>query len=113
MIERPGNNELAGFYTSSLTLRTNNPALRSGDAAVQTFRLKTSADKNIIAYIRKNGNKEVLVVLNFSSEKNLRFDMLDEHVTGIYKNIFSGASKDFTTEKSFEMQPWEFLVYEK
>ena len=112
-IEWNSNNDLSGFYTSLLNLRTNNPAVRSGDPAVQTFRLKTSADKNIIAYVRKNGSKEVLVVLNFSSEKNLRFDITDEHVTGIYKNIFSGAANDFTSEKSFEIQPWEYLVYEK
>ena len=112
-IEWNSNNDLSGFYTSLLNLRTNNPAVRSGDPAVQTFRLKTSADKNIIAYVRKKGSNEVLVVLNFSSEKNLRFDITDEHVTGIYKNIFSGAANDFTSEKSFEIQPWEYLVYEK
>ncbi len=112
-IEWNGTNELAGFYTALLNLRTNNPALRSGDAAIQTFRIKTSDSKNVFAYLRRNGNKEVLVVLNFSSEKNLRFDILDENVTGIYKSVFSGATNDFTIEKSFEMQPWEYLVYEK
>jgi len=30
-----------------------------------------------------------------------------------FKNVFSGAANDFTVEKGFEMQPWEYLVYEK
>jgi len=55
----------------------------------------------------------VLVVLNLSSQKDLHFDITDEMVKGIYKNVFSGAANDFTSERSFEMQAWEYLVYEK
>ena len=106
-------NKLNDFYKVLLQLKTNNPALRSGDPAVQTFRIKTSDAKNIFAYLRKNGGKEVLVVLNLSGQKDLHFDILDSNVTGIYTNVFSGAANDFTTNKSFEMQGWEYLVYEK
>ncbi|MEI2738363.1 MAG: alpha-amylase family glycosyl hydrolase [Chitinophagaceae bacterium] len=106
-------NELESFYKTLLTLKTNNPALRSGDPAVQTFRIKTSEPKNVFAFLRKNGAKEVLVVLNLSSQKDLHFDIPDPIVTGVFKNIFSGAANDFTTDKSFEMQNWEYLVYEK
>ena len=108
-----GTNTLNDFYKTLLSLKTNNPALRSGDSAVQTFRIKTSDPNNVFVYLRKNGNKEVLVVLNLSSQKDLHFEILDSMVTGVYKNIFSGAANDFTTERSFEMQGWEYLVYEK
>ena len=106
-------NELGNFYKTLLNLKTNNPALRSGDPLVQTFRIKTSDPKNVFAYMRKNGSREVLVVLNLSGPKELHFEILDSNVTGIYKNAFSGAANDFTKEKSFEMQGWEYLVYEK
>ncbi len=108
-----GHNEWNDLYKTLLDLRTNSPALRSGDPAVQTFRIKTSDPTNVFAYLRKNGNKEVLVVLNMSPKKDLHFDITDEMVKGIYKNVFSGAANDFTSEKSFEMQGWEYLVYEK
>jgi alpha-amylase len=104
---------LNDFYKTLLNLRTNNSALRSGDTSVQTFRIKTSDPENVFAFLRKKGNKEVLVVLNLSSKKDLHFEILDSNVTGTYKNVFSGAANDFTTEKSFEMQGWEYLVYEK
>jgi hypothetical protein len=52
-------------------------------------------------------------VLNLSTQKDLHFEIIDEKVTGIFKNAFSGAANDFTKEKSFEMQGWEYLVYEK
>ena len=113
VIEWAATNGLNNFYKALLQLKTNNPALRSGDPAVQTFRIKTSDPKNIFAYLRKNGSKEVLVVLNLSGQKDLHFDIPDSTVTGIYTNVFSGAANDFTTNKSFEMQGWEYLVYEK
>ena len=108
-----GNNELQDFYKTLLHLHANHPALRSGDTAVQTFRIKTTDPKNVFAYLRKKGNKEVLVVLNLSAQKDLHFDMTDEKLTGIFRNAFSGAANDFTTGRSFEMQGWEWVVYEK
>lgn len=111
-IEWNGKYELNDFYKTLLSLKKNNVALRAGDSAVTTYLLTTDADKNILAYLRKNGNSEVLVLLNFSKEK-IRFEVKDAHVTGHYNNVFSKTDNDFTSEKYFEMQPWEYLVYEK
>lgn len=105
--------ELQGFYKALLSLHSDHPALRAGDPTVQTFRLKTSDPKHVFAYLRKQGEREVLVVLNLSATDKLRFDIIDEKVKGIYQNIFSGAANDFTAAKSFEMQAWEYVVYEK
>ncbi len=113
-IQAGGNaGELTAFYKTLLELKSSNLALRAGDPSVQTFRIKTSEAKNVIAYLRKQGSNEVLVVLNMSAQKDLHFDITDEKITGLFKNIFSGATKDFTKEKSFEMQGWEYLVYQK
>jgi alpha-amylase len=108
-----GNNELHDFYKTLLNLHTNNPALRAGDSSVQTFRIKTTDPKNVFAYLRKKDNKEVLVVLNLSAQKDLHFKITDENVTGNFINAFSGDTKDLTKGKSFEIQAWGFLVYEK
>lgn len=108
-----GTFELHDFYQTLFKLHSTHPALRGGDSTVQTHRLRTSDDSRIFAYLRKNGDREVLVVLNLSSQNQLRFDITDEKLTGNFKNVFSAAGNDFTTAKSFEMQPWEYLVYEK
>jgi alpha-amylase len=105
--------ELHDLYKILLHLHTTHPALRAGDPNVKTYRLRISDDAHVFAYLRKNGDKEVLVVLNLSAQDKLRFDITDEKVTGIFKNSFSGAPNDFTSAKSFEMQAWEYLVYEK
>ncbi len=112
VIEWNGQYQLHDFYKAMLTLKTNNAALRAGDSNVTTYLLTTDAPSNILAYLRKNGNSEVLVLLNMSKEK-LRFEIKDAAVTGYYSNVFSKTDNDFTTEKFFEMQPWEYLVYEK
>ncbi|MDP9230439.1 MAG: alpha-amylase family glycosyl hydrolase [Bacteroidota bacterium] len=112
-IEWTGKNELYNFYKTLLNLHSTHPALRAGDANVITYRLKTSDDKRIFSFLRKNENKEVLVILNLSEEPHLHFNIDDTRLTGKFKNIFSGAENDFTTEKNFEIQAWDYLVFEK
>jgi glycosidase len=105
--------DLHDFYKILLNLHSNNPALRAGDPSVQTFRIKTDAGKNVFAYLRTIGNKEVLVLLNLSLLNDLSFDIIDERITGIFRNVFSGSTFDFNEKKNIEMQAWEYMVYEK
>lgn len=104
---------LTSFYQTLLQCKHNNPALGAGDPATKTHRIKTNVDDKVLCYLRRKGDREVLVVLNWSHEKNLRVDLLDSEVNGVFRNIFSKESRDFTTMRSFDMQPWEYLVFEK
>jgi alpha-amylase len=107
-----GKYELQDFYTTLLTLKKNNPALRGGDAAVYTYMLRTSADYQVMAYLRKNAEQEVLVVINFSREKiNCVID--DANLAGRFTNIFSKTTADFTIEKTVDLGPWGYFVFEK
>jgi glycosidase len=108
-----GNYALQDFYRILLNLHSNNPALRAGDPAVQTFRINTTDPENVFAYLRKRADREVLVLLHLSGKEDLHFDIIDKMVSGIYKNVFTGNSHDLTTGKSFEMRGWEWQVYEK
>lgn len=108
-----GNNELQDFYSTLLALHSSNPALRAGDSNARTVILKTSAPGKVLAFLRQNRGSEVLVVLNLSAANDLHFEITDDRVKGNFSNVFSGAANDFTAEKSFEMQAWEYLVYKK
>jgi glycosidase len=108
-----GHNDMHEFYKTLLNLHSNNPALRGGDPAVQTFRIKTTDSKHVFAYLRVKGKKEVLVLLNLSPQNDLFINILDEMITGVYKNVFSEAVNDLTKEKNFILQAWEYFVYEK
>ena len=107
-----GKNELHDFYKTLLNLKSNNSALRGGDAAVTTYLLKTSADDKILAYLRKNGKDEVLTVLNMSKEA-VTFKINDEHLNGSFKNVFEKTSRDFSQDKGFVMKAGDYLVLEK
>lgn len=108
-----GQYELHDFYKTLLLLHSNHPALRGGDPDVTTYKLTTTADDKVFAYLRKKGANEVLVVLNLSNTPRLQFDITDTRVSGTFNNAFTRTPNDFTKGKSFEMQAYEYLVYTK
>lgn len=108
-----GKYEMQDFYRTLLTLRLNNPALCAGDPHVRSFRLDTTRNAEIFAYLLKNGEREVVVILNLSRQDSLKFTILGAAINGVYIDVFSGISKDFDAEKTFTMNKWEYLVFEK
>jgi glycosidase len=111
-IEWNGKYELHDFYKTLLNLRKQNKSLRACDDAVKTFKLHTNADDKVFSFLRKNGEHEVLVILNFSDE-NISLEIFDDVVNGNFKNVFATDSKDFGTDKKLNISSWSFLVFEK
>ncbi len=102
----------ANFYKTLLNLKSSNPALRGGDSNVTTYLLNTTANDKILAYIRKNGNDEVLVVLNISKDP-VNFSIEDGHLSGSFKNVFEKTKRDFSSGKDFNFKPGDYAVFEK
>ena len=111
-IEWNGQYEVHDFYKALLILKKNNPALRAADTAVSTYLLNTTANKNILTYLRKNENNEVLTIINFCKEK-ITFEINDPHLTGHFTNVLGNGEKDFSATAYFELQPWDYCVFEK
>jgi len=63
--------------------------------------------------LRKNGEREVLVLLNLSPENKTDIDIRDEKVSGVYKNVFSGVDVDLTAKKIADIKGWKYFVFEK
>jgi alpha-amylase len=112
LIPWTGEYALHDFYKTLLNLRLNNPALRAADGDVRTYRLDTTDNTNVFAYLKKNNEREVLVILNLSANK-LRINIIGKVVTDKYKNVFSGDYIEVTSEKIIELNEWEYQVYEK
>ena len=108
-----GENKLEGFYRKLFDLKSNNPALRGGDDNATTKIIQTNAPDKVLAYLRKNGNHEVLVILNLSETQHLKLEIQDDAVKGKYKSLFSGLTTDFDTKPTIEMYKWEHIVFEK
>ena len=104
--------QVSDFYKTLLSLKSSNPALRGGDSNVGTHLLNTTANDKILAYIRKNGKDEVLVVLNMSKEP-VNFSIQDENLSGNFKNVFDGTKRDFNNGKDFNFKVSDYAVFEK
>ncbi len=111
-IDWKGGYTLHDFYKTLLKLRKRNPALRSACSEARTRIIETSDEKSIMAYLRKNKNDEVLVFLNLSG-KRTGFSIKDQFVKGNFVNVFTGVENHLATDTFIEIQPWNFLVYEK
>ena len=112
-IQWAGNFGLHNFYKTLLELHSDHPALRAADENVRTYRIFTSEDEKIFSYLRKAGEREVLVILNLSAIDDLQFEIIGENVSGIYKNVFTGNSIDLTIRRKLSMKGWDYLVFGK
>ena len=107
-----GNYQLANFYKTLLNLKSTNPALRGGDPSAKTSFVNTSANDKILAYIRKNGKNEVLVLLNLSKE-DVHFSIKDEQVSGVFKSAFHNNSKNLSQDNNMELKVSGYEVFVK
>ncbi|RYY61706.1 MAG: 1,4-alpha-glucan branching protein [Chitinophagaceae bacterium] len=108
-----GTNELHGFYKTLLSLHSMNPALRGGDANAKTIRIRNSDGHNVMAYLRKNGDREVFVLLNMSPHSGISVQLDDEHLSGSYRDVFSGEQVEINKGKLMSLGAWQYRVFEK
>lgn len=106
-----GQYALQTFYRAFFDLKSNHPALRGGDAEVNTYRLKTSVDEQVFAYLRKKGESEILVLINFSHQDDLSFEINYDVIHGNFTNLLNGDLLSIDNGRNFKMNAWEYLVY--
>jgi glycosidase len=96
----------AKFYETLLELRKNNAAL-AANAAFK--KINVGNDKAIYAYTREANGKKVMVILNFSSQRQ-KIKLIGDGLPGNAFNVFAGTNETLTN-KEWEMQPWGYVVY--
>ncbi len=103
---------LQEFYMVLLQLKKRNPALRACDPAVSSFILETSGNHSVLAYLRKNGDDSVLVILNLANESApclIGESMID----GDYIDVFSGRRTTLKSGEVLVLNAGAYLVYER
>ena len=99
--------EFQSFYKKLLHFRKEHPALMAGSNKVITWRLSSTHLNELFVYVRRAGEEEVIVILNFSDEK-IKYSINDFRVRGMYKDLFSGKTKDIRSE--FSIDAWGYKV---
>ena len=96
------------FYQTLFHLKKNHPAMAT-DASLHL--LSAEEGQPVLAFRREAGEKEVLVLLNFSGE--VRTVHLGEKKQGAYVDVFTKEPVDLSTTAEQVLQPWGFSVLEK
>lgn len=100
------------FYKTLLWLRKSSKAFRAFDPAAGTFHILTEGGNKVMAFLRKNEEAEVLVLLNLSSRET-GFVIKDQLINGCYINVFDKTETVLTDQAFVKMKGWEYLVLEK
>ncbi len=103
-----GKFELHEFYKTLLHLRLQNKALQEG-ASVMI--LETNAP-DILAYLCRNENDQVLVLLNFGREK-ISFQFTQADIGGMYEDLFEKNKLLLQNKMHETLDAGEFKVYHK
>lgn len=106
------NAEFTDFYKELIELKRNNTALMAGAKGADMFRVKTSNDINVFAFIRENEQDKVFAIFNFSPLEQI-IDLEGEAYKGSYTELFSNDSFSFTEGSKITLTPWAFKIYIK
>ncbi len=100
---------LNDFYTKLLQLKKNNAAMAGCDLSVPFEKIENTAPESIFSYRRKNGNSEVLVIINLTKNPKA-FNLVGAINDKEYTEEFSGKKYKQSELKTLELKPWEYLV---
>jgi glycosidase len=98
---------LHDFYKTLLTLHATKVVVEG-----ETFNLPI-AQENVMAYIRKNAEEVLLVILNLSNVDKIKFTVEHEWLQGNFKNVFSQLALNFNGAETFELMAGNYVVYYK
>lgn len=97
--------ELTPFYQKLVKLRKDNPALWSGEYGGIPEKID-AGNEHVMAYSRKKGNNEVVVLLNLSKEEQQI--QMNGTSLGSGKDYLSGENVDLANLK--QLKPYEYIV---
>lgn len=104
---------MESFYRTLLSLRKRNKAMAAGDGSINTVRIKTNSDENLFAFLRKNDDALVIVILNLSAS-NISAKLISDEIKGRYQNIFTDDLVEISGEEySTELAAWDYRVLER
>ena len=97
--------QLEKFYFALSILHKSNAVAKG-----ETFILPTN-NENIFAYLRRNDNDVVIVILNLGKQDRVKVLVENDWLRGNFVNVFSGLSFSFTRSEIFELMSGDYLVY--
>jgi len=104
------NPQKADFYAKLIKLKQENTALWNGTAGGNIRFIETSAPKTLLAFKRKKGKDEVVVLLNLSDQK-LSGTIKMEKTN--FRNYFNNNKTEVDNTTKIIIAPWGYKVFIK
>lgn len=102
--------EFAELYATLLNLKRDNKALWNGEWGGLLFRVKTSADHGVFAFVREKDEDKIFVLLNLSEEEQ-NVDLEGESSLGEYTDAFTGERVTLSSGTKMRLKPWAYQVF--
>ena len=100
---------LAPFYTALNRIKHNNKALFNGTAGGPLVRVHTDHEKQVYAFTREKEDNKIFAVFNISaSPVSVKF--YDGHLSGPWKDAFTGTDIPSSWIKEMMLNPWEYKI---
>ncbi len=94
------------LYEKLGKLKNTNPALHGGKNAASYTRIKTSADKKVLAFKREKEGNKVLFVANMTKEP-IKFAL---DYKGRFENYLSKEKMEVVQNQNLELKSWQYLI---
>jgi len=101
---------LAHMYSRLFALKSQNRALLSGSSQGTIRRLSTDLNRDVLAFVRENGDDVVIVMTNLSN-RPVSFKLKDLNFKRTLKDVLVEQSVELSGEKTFDLVPWGFRVF--
>ena len=105
-----GNYPLESFYQKLTELKKKNTLLDAGNAGGEFIKVSTSANQAVYAFVRKNTQNQMFVILNLSG-RDQTVNLSGKDFPGNYEEAFTGTKHAFTGNERVSLRPWEYQVY--
>jgi Glycosidases len=99
--------ELHEFYQTLLRLRRQHPALQSAEAPEI---ISVAADEPVLAFTRRSGDRQLIVVLNLSPNEVI-VKLPSQYVKNELKDIFDGTKISPSSSVIPPLKSWDYKVF--
>jgi glycosidase len=103
---------MTAFYQKLNLLKGQSAVLSAGERGADIFRVKSSNDVNVLAFVRENETEKLFAVFNLSPLEQV-ITLEGDTYTGVYENYMKGDKKTFNLGDTIKLNPWEFSIYKK
>lgn len=94
------------LYEKLGKLKNDYPALHGGSNGADYKRIKTSDDKNVLAFSREKANQKVVFIANLSKTPR----EVSIGLNGMYINYMSDTKETFIKDNKVSLTPWEYKI---